>query len=46
MPPGGGPLELNTYGVELAKNYPEPIVDHAMARKRAIDFYERARGSR
>lgn len=41
-----GPLELISYGVELAKNYPEPIVDHAMARVRAIDFYERARGSR
>lgn len=41
-----GPLELISYGVELAKNYPEPIVDHAMARERAIDFYERARGSR
>ena len=41
-----GPLELISYGVELAKDYPEPIVDHALARERAIDFYERARGSR
>lgn len=41
-----GPLELTSYGVELAKDYPEPMVDHAMARERAIAFYERARGSR
>lgn len=41
-----GPLELAGYGVELGSSYPEPIVDHAMARERAIDVYERARGSR
>ncbi|MFP3881505.1 MAG: cryptochrome/photolyase family protein [Actinomycetota bacterium] len=41
-----GPLELTPYGVELGKDYPKPIVDHAMARERAIDIYERARGSR
>ena len=41
-----GPLELISYGVELTRSYPEPIVDHAMARERAIDLYERARGSR
>lgn len=38
-----GPRELISYGVELGKDYPEPIVDHAVARERAIDFYERAR---
>lgn len=41
-----GPLELISYGVELGKDYPEPIVDHAMARERAIATYERVRGSR
>jgi deoxyribodipyrimidine photo-lyase len=41
-----GPLELLSYGVELGKDYPHPIVDHDMARRRAIDAYETARGSR
>lgn len=41
-----GPLELLGYGVELGRTYPAPIVDHAMARKRAIAFYEEARASR
>lgn len=41
-----GPLELNSYGVVLGQDYPEPIVDHAIARERVIDLYERARGSR
>lgn len=41
-----GPLELLGYGVELGKDYPEPIVDHGMARQRAIDVYEAARASR
>ncbi|MFZ0014666.1 MAG: deoxyribodipyrimidine photo-lyase [Acidimicrobiia bacterium] len=41
-----GPLELMSRGVELGSDYPEPIVEHAMARRRAIDVYESARGSR
>lgn len=41
-----GPLELSSYGVELGQDYPEPIVDHAMARERALELYEKARGSR
>jgi deoxyribodipyrimidine photo-lyase len=41
-----GPLELSSYGVELGKEYPEPIVDHAMARERAIATYEAAQTSR
>jgi deoxyribodipyrimidine photo-lyase len=40
-----GPLELIGHGVELGLDYPEPIVDHAMARQRAITAYETARGS-
>jgi deoxyribodipyrimidine photo-lyase len=41
-----GPLELVAYGVELGRNYPNPIVDHGPARDRAIAAYETARGSR
>jgi len=41
-----GPLELARHGVELGRDYPEPIVDHASARLRAISIYEEARGSR
>lgn len=41
-----GPMELLSYGVELGKTYPEPIVEHSMARQRALDSYEEARGSR
>lgn len=31
------PLVLAAAGVELGKTYPEPIVDHATARRRALD---------
>lgn len=41
-----GPLELLGHGVDLGRDYPHPIVDHSMARQRAIDTYEAARGSR
>jgi deoxyribodipyrimidine photo-lyase len=34
-----GPLELAAHGVSLGENYPEPIVDHAMARERAMGAY-------
>lgn len=37
------PLELASHGVTLGDSYPEPIVDHAEARDRAIAAYERAR---
>jgi deoxyribodipyrimidine photo-lyase len=40
-----GPLELMSYGVELGANYPKPLVDHRMARERAITAYEEARGT-
>ncbi|MGD2060431.1 MAG: deoxyribodipyrimidine photo-lyase [Acidimicrobiia bacterium] len=41
-----GPIELLSYGVELGRDYPGPLVDHSMARQRALDAYEAARGSR
>lgn len=41
-----GPLDLLAHGVELGRNYPHPIVDHTVARERAIAFYEEARASR
>ncbi len=41
-----GPIELLSYGVELGKQYPEPLVDHSIARQRALDAYDAARGSR
>jgi deoxyribodipyrimidine photo-lyase len=41
-----GPIELLSYGVELGKDYPEPLVEHSMARQRALDAYDEARGSR
>lgn len=34
------PHELAKAGIELGKTYPLPIVDHATARKRALDGYE------
>ncbi len=40
-----GPLELASAGITLGETYPEPMVDHAMARKRAIAAYEAARGA-
>lgn len=38
------PLELAGHGVVLGDNYPDPIVDHAMARQRAIDAYRSVSG--
>ena len=35
-----GPLELTSYSVELGATYPEPMVDHTIARERAIAAYE------
>lgn len=34
------PMELAEHDVYIGDNYPEPIVDHAMARERAISAYE------
>jgi deoxyribodipyrimidine photo-lyase len=33
------PLESEAHGFRLGRDYPEPIVDHAMARKRALEAY-------
>jgi deoxyribodipyrimidine photo-lyase len=37
------PLELASAGVELGKNYPEPIVDHKLGRERALAAYKKTR---
>lgn len=37
-----GPLDLAGAGVILGDNYPEPIVDHKMARERALATYKSA----
>ena len=41
-PWSAGPLELEAAGVSLGTTYPLPIVEHAEARKRALDAYRRA----
>jgi deoxyribodipyrimidine photo-lyase len=38
-----GPLELAAAGVTLGAEYPEPIVEHRMARERAVAAYQAAR---
>jgi deoxyribodipyrimidine photo-lyase len=40
------PLELQAAGVRLGRDYPEPIVDHAFARARALAAYETMRKRR
>ena len=37
------PVELGSAGVALGTTYPEPIVDHATARQRALAAYEKMR---
>lgn len=37
------PLELAAHGLTLGVDYPEPIVDHPLARQRALDTYRKAR---
>jgi deoxyribodipyrimidine photo-lyase len=39
------PIELESAGVELGKSYPEPIVDHRIARERALAAYAKVRGA-
>jgi deoxyribodipyrimidine photo-lyase len=34
-----GPIELEAAGVELGRNYPRPIVDHAEARAKTLQRY-------
>ncbi|MDH3605854.1 MAG: DNA photolyase family protein [Acidimicrobiia bacterium] len=38
-----GPLDLAEAGVVLGETYPAPIVDHALARLRTLDAYQKAR---
>jgi deoxyribodipyrimidine photo-lyase len=35
------PVELGSAGIDLGATYPEPIVDHVAARKRALAAYEK-----
>lgn len=39
------PIELASAGVELGKTYPDPIVDHARGRERALAAYAKMRKS-
>jgi deoxyribodipyrimidine photo-lyase len=39
------PLELMSAGVELGRTYPEPIIDHARGRERALAAYAKIRKS-
>jgi deoxyribodipyrimidine photo-lyase len=38
------PIELAAAGVRLGETYPEPIVDHAMARSRALEAFKTVQG--
>jgi deoxyribodipyrimidine photo-lyase len=37
------PIELQSAGVELGRDYPAPIVDHKQGRERALAAYARLR---
>ncbi len=38
------PLELEAAGIRLGETYPQPIVDHAVARKRALEAFDAIKG--
>ena len=40
-----GPLTLSAAGIRLGKTYPEPIVDHAAARARALAAFASIKGA-
>ena len=42
----GGPIELEAAGVELGRDYPRPIVDHAEARAKTLQRYSVVKGGR
>ncbi|GAB4146685.1 MAG: deoxyribodipyrimidine photo-lyase [Sphingomonadales bacterium] len=35
------PLQLHEAGVALGRDYPQPMIDHGLARRRALDMYQR-----
>lgn len=39
-----GPIEQRAAGIRIGTDYPEPLVDHAQARVRALALYRRAPG--
>ena len=41
-----GPIELEAAGVELGRDYPRPIVDHAEARAKTLQRYGAVKGGR
>ena len=43
--PWAHPTALAAAGIQLGRDYPEPIVDHAVARARALDAYKSAVGA-
>ena len=43
-PSGGPPLVLTAAGITLGRDYPEPIIEHEFARKRALAAYEIIKG--
>ena len=43
--PWAHPTALAAAGIQLGRDYPEPIVDHAVARARALDAYKAAVGA-
>jgi deoxyribodipyrimidine photo-lyase len=38
--------QMRTFGVEIGKAYPAPIIDHRFARDRTLETYQRARAQR
>jgi deoxyribodipyrimidine photo-lyase len=45
--PWAAPAEiLDTAGIQLGRDYPEPLVDHQAARERALDAYKQLRSKR
>ena len=42
----GSESDLIQCGVKLGRDYPHPIIDHAEARQRALDTYQRMRSGR
>ncbi len=40
------PLEVSAAGIRLGRDYPEPIVDHATARREALAALQRMKGGR